>query len=206
VRLTASTTVATYVLPGLLARMREALPDIQVAVVSSDAVSNLLRREADIALRMVAPDQSSVIARRVGDVTLGAYAHERYVSRRGAPREPRELIDHTLIGQDKEEALIRGFRHFGLNLTPDFFPVRCDDHVVSWQLVRAGLGIGFVADYVARTDAAVVRLLPQLPIPPLPMWLAVHRELHGSPPIRAVYDFLAQTLPEVLALPDKPPP
>ena len=65
-------------------------------------------------------------------------------------------------------------------------------------LVRAGIGIGFLGSYMARVDPALQAVLPDLPIPPLPMWLAVHREVRGNARIRAVYDYLAQALPEVL--------
>jgi hypothetical protein len=37
-----------------------------------------------------------------------------------------------------------------------------------------------------------------LKIPPLPCWLAVHREIRGSPVVRRVYDYLAQALPPAL--------
>jgi DNA-binding transcriptional LysR family regulator len=76
--------------------------------------------------------------------------------------------------------------------------MRTDDLMAYWEAVRAGLGIGFVADYVARTDAAVVALLPALKIPPLPIWLTVHREIRTSRRIRAVYDFLTQAVPHAL--------
>ena len=66
VRITASQPVSCYVLPPLLAQMRLSLPDVQVELVASNEVSNLLRREADIAVRMVQPQQASIIARRVG--------------------------------------------------------------------------------------------------------------------------------------------
>jgi DNA-binding transcriptional LysR family regulator len=75
VRISASQPVACYLLPPLLARMREALPDMQVELVASNQVSNLLRREADIALRMVQPDQASLVAKRIGKVSLSACAH-----------------------------------------------------------------------------------------------------------------------------------
>jgi DNA-binding transcriptional LysR family regulator len=58
--------------------------------------------------------------------------------------------------------------------------------------------VGFVADYVARQDAQVQRVLPELPIDPLNIWLVVHREIRHSKRIRAVYDFLAQALPAAL--------
>ena len=37
-----------------------------------------------------------------------------------------------------------------------------------------------------------------LPIPPLPCWLAVHREIRGSALARRVVDFLAQAIPREL--------
>ena len=81
----------------------------------------------------------------------------------------------------------------------EIFVLRSDDFIVQWQAVRAGMGIGFVADYMARTDPDVVAVLPRLlKIPPLPMWLAVHREIHTNPRIRAVYDFLADALPHFI--------
>ena len=65
VRISASQPVACVLLPPLLAQMRGVLPDVQVDLVVSNAVSNLLRREADIAVRMVQPDQATLVARRV---------------------------------------------------------------------------------------------------------------------------------------------
>jgi DNA-binding transcriptional LysR family regulator len=43
-----------------------------------------------------------------------------------------------------------------------------------------------------------VPLLPGLKIPPIPIWLPVHREIRTSPRIRAVYDFLAAAIPKAL--------
>jgi DNA-binding transcriptional LysR family regulator len=78
--------------------------------------------------------------------------------------------------------------------------LRTDDFIVQWQAVRAGVGIGFVADYMAATDPDVLPVLGgMLPIPDLPMWLTVHREIRTNARIRAVYDFLADALAQVLA-------
>jgi DNA-binding transcriptional LysR family regulator len=147
---------------------------------------------------MVQPEQSGLIARRIGKVTLGTYAHRDYLRRRGVPREPADLLAHDLVGEDRSDDILRGFAAFGLPVTRERFVLRTDDLVASWQAVRAGVGIGFVADYVARTDPAVVPLLPGLKIPPLPMWLVVHREIRSNPRIRAVYDALAQAVPKAL--------
>ena len=198
VRITASQPVACVLLPPVLARMRQALPDVQVELVASNEVTNLLRREADIALRMVRPGQASLVARRIGTVTLGAYAHRDYLRRKGTPRQPSDLLQHELVGADRNEDILRGFTALGTAVERQHFAFRTDDLIAYWEGVRAGLGIGFVADYVARTDPGVVPVLPQLPLPELPIWLTVHREIRTSRRIRAVYDFLAQEVPQGL--------
>lgn len=198
VRITASVPVAVQLMPPVLAGLRHALPEIQIELVSSNQVSNLLRREADIAVRMVRPDQASLVARKIGTVALGAYAHRSYLARRGVPRKLADLLAHELIGSDTDNAILQRFEALGYPVTHTAFALRSDDLIVQWQAVRAGLGVGFAANYMARDEPGVVRLLPGLKIPPLPMWLVVHREIRTNRRIRAVYDFLARALPKEL--------
>ena len=198
VRITASQPVSCYVLPPLLAQMRLSLPDVQVELVASNEVSNLLRREADIAVRMVQPQQASIIARRVGKVTLRACAHQDYLRRRGVPRQPNDLLAHDLIGGDRNDDTLKGFAAQGLVVGREQFAFRADDLIVVWQAIRAGLGVGFVSEHLIRSDPAVIPVLPKLKIEPLPVWLAVHKEIRTSKRIRAVYDFLADALPAAI--------
>ena len=198
VRLSASQPVACYLLPDILARLRQALPAIQIELVVSNQVSNLLQREADIALRMVRPEQASLVAKRIADVSLSACASMAYLARRGRPAQPPDLLQHELIGYDQQDDLLRGFAAMGFPVTKEHFSLRTDDLIAAWEAVRAGLGVGFAADYTIDTDPAVQRLLPTLPLPCLPIWLTVHREIRNSGRIRAVYDFLAQAIPLAL--------
>ena len=199
VRISASTPVAVQLLPPILARMRQVLPEIQVELVASNAVSNLLRREADIGVRMVRPEQGSLVAKKIGEVVVGAFAHRAYLARHGPIRAPLDLVRHELIGSDTDSAILDGFRALANEASRELFAFRTDDLIVQWQAVRAGLGIGFVASYMARSDPDIVQVLPGvLQIAPLPMWLVVHREIRTNPIIRAVYDFLAAELPDAL--------
>lgn len=199
VRISASQPVACVLLPPILQGLRLQWPDIQVELVVSNAVSNLLQREADIAIRMVRPDQGSLVSRRVGQVGLGAYAHQDYLRRRGTPRQPADLLQHELIGNDRQTDILRGFAQMGLAVGREHFALRTDDLMAGEALVAAGLGIGFIARYAARQRPGLVQVLPGLPIPPLPVWLVVHREIRSNPRIRAVWDLLANALPEALA-------
>ncbi len=200
VRLTASQTVATYLLPRLIAKLRELTPEIQIELVASDEVKNLLRREADIALRMVRPEQDSLIARKVASLGLGTYASARYLKAHGTPSKATDLLNHQLVGYDQDLTILKGFHRFGETISRENFAFRSDDNIVQWQAVRAGLGIGFVANYLAKTDRSVKRVLPDFQIPDLPVWLTTHREIHGNPRIRRVYDFLASELAQHASL------
>jgi DNA-binding transcriptional LysR family regulator len=92
-----------------------------------------------------------------------------------------------------------GFARFGLPLARERIVLRTDDQVAHGRLVASGAGIGFVAQYNIRHWPGVTALLPMLTIPPLPCWLAVHREIRSNRLVRRVYDFLAEAVPRELA-------
>ena len=199
VRITASQVAATWLLPELLARFAQDEPGIEIELVASNQLSNLLRREADIAVRMLRPAQASLVARKLADIRIVACAHQRYLDRAGTPRTPADLLEHRLIGYDRDETIVRGFAQLGFALPRQRFAVRTDDQVAYGQLVAAGAGIGFAAQYTLGHWPGVRALLPQLAIPLLPCWLAVHREIRSSRVVRRVYDYLAQAIPAELA-------
>ena len=206
VRITTSQVAASYLLPPLLAQLRLQEPGIQVELVSSNQLSNLLRREADIAVRMVRPAQASLVARKLGEVPIWACAHQSYLQRAGIPRQPQDLLQHSLLGYDRDDTIERGMARMGFTLARERFTMRTDDQVAYGQLIAAGAGIGFVAQYNIRHWPGVQALLPELQIPPLPCWLAVHREIRSSKVVRRVYDYLAAAIPQALGgLPESEP-
>ncbi len=194
VRITASEIVATYRLPAILAALRDAEPEIELEIVASNATENLLQREADIAVRMYRPTQADVISRHVGDVDIGVYAAERYLRTHGCPTTADALLEHHVVGYDRDDAMIRGFEAFGVEVSRSFFPVRADDQVVAWQMVIEGLGIGFMQVRVGDAEPRVRRVLHELALPSLPIWLTSHAELKTNRRIRRVYDWLADSL------------
>ena len=199
VRITTSEVAATWLLPPLIAQLQAQEPGIAIELVASNQLTNLLRREADIAVRMVRPAQASLVARKLGDIPIVAAAHRDYLARHGTPRRPEDLAGHRLIGFDRDDGILKGFAQMGMPLTREHFALRTDAQIAYGQLVAAGAGIGFIAQYNLRHWPGVVALLPQLAIPPLPCWLAVHREIRASRLVRRVYDFLAEAIPPVIA-------
>jgi DNA-binding transcriptional LysR family regulator len=199
VRLSASQSVACHVLPPILARMRLALPAVSVELVVSNALSNLLLREADIALRMVKPEQGAVVAQRVAHVGLCACASQAYLARRGTPQQASDLLAHDLIAGDQERDVEAGFQAHGLPHDRLSYALRTDDLNARWAAVCAGLGLGFVPRFHLAGAPHVQAVLPALRLPEIALWLVAHRELRTSARIRAVFDFLARELPAALA-------
>jgi len=194
VRITASSMVSNYVLPPILLEARRLHPRISIELVPSDSAENLLMREADIAIRMFRPTQLELVTRHLGDVRLLPAAHQSYLDRRGTPTTIDELWNHDMLGYDRSDAVLVHARKLGITLTRDNFVLRSDDQPHLWELLKAGLGIGFAQVNLAQQTPGIVILPIDLQIPVLPFWLTTHRELFTSHRIRAIYDTLATGL------------
>jgi DNA-binding transcriptional LysR family regulator len=194
VRVTASVTMAHHVLPPMIARIREALPEVAIELVASDATENLLFREADIAVRMFRPDQLDVVTKHLGDMHLGLYGAVSYLDRAGRPRVPEDILGHSFVGYDRDDRILRGFRELGFPVTRDFFGTRTDAQGVNWELVRAGCGLGIGQVLLGDRDPLVERVVPDLPLPVLPVWLTAHEAMRRTPRIRRVWEMLEEDL------------
>jgi len=192
VRITASVFVSHYLLPAILAEIRQAEPAIQLELVPSDSSENLLFRQADIAVRMYRPTQLDIVARQVATIGLGIYAARSYVERRGLPESAADLVNHDLVGYDSNDLIIREMRKGGLPVSRENFAVRCDNQAVYWELVRAGCGLGFSQRGVAGNDPDIVEVGLEIQLPSLPVWLAAHQAMRHTPRIRRVWDLLAR--------------
>lgn len=194
VRITASLVVSHYLLPPILTRIRARHPDIELELVPSDTSENLLFREADIAVRMYRPEQLDMVTRHLGDLPLGIFGARSYLDRAGRPKTADDLRHHDLVGYDRSEKIIRGMREKGLSLERDAFGIRCDNQTTYWALVRSGCGLGFGQLGIGLADAEVEQVLPDLPLPSLPVWLTAHQALRQSPRLSRVWDMLLEGL------------
>lgn len=199
VRLTASVFVTTHILPDIVAAIRRDFPAISLDIVASDTSENLLFHEADLALRMYRPTQLDMVTRHLGDLPLGLYASESYLDRHGTPRDAADLMRHQMVGYDRDERLVRGMRDLGFDVRPDWFTVRTDDQVAYWQFVVAGCGIGIGQTVVADRSPGVRRILRDVTLPVLPVWLTAHPALRHQPRVATVWDALARAFVPLLS-------
>jgi DNA-binding transcriptional LysR family regulator len=195
VRISASVTIAHFVLPDLLAVLKSLQPGIRFDVVATDSPSNLLRREADMAIRLMQPVQSDLIAKRIGFFSLGLYASQSYIARHGSPRtDPASFQSHHFIDVAPQRPLLEGFTKAGFPGVAERISCVCSDHASAWQMARAGLGITTALKVVADREPLMTAVLTDTQPGRFPVWLVTHKELRHQPRLRLVADYLAQAL------------
>jgi DNA-binding transcriptional LysR family regulator len=194
VRISASEVIGSEVLPAMLRDLRTVHPGLIFEVVLSNQSADLLRRDADIAIRMVRPKQSALIAKKIGDIMLGMFAHPDYLAAHGRPKTIDALKEHAVIGFDRVPGGAQALRSIGIPLEPSLFAYRTDDQVAQLSAIRASFGIGICQVALAKRAPQLVRLFAKQVAVPLETWLTVHQDLRTNPRIRAVFDHLAKAL------------
>ena len=194
VRISASDAYAGMVLPPIIAAIREQEPRITIELVASNTASDLLRREADIALRNFRPKEPDLIARKIRDAQARLYGANTYLERIDPLKTPDDLSGAQFIGIDDTAMLIQGLNQRGLKLSEQNFPVSCDSYLVMWALVRQGMGLGLIEERLGDADQSVRRALPDFAPFEFPLWLVAHRDIYQSRRLRFVFDSLAEAL------------
>ena len=194
VRITASEMVGVERLPPILAAIRRRHPKLALELALSNEVEDLLRRDADIAVRMVSPAQEALVARRVGAFRLGLFARSDYLEAHPTPERLEDLAGLDLIGFDHETPWLRQMLVAYPFLRRGDFGFRSDSDLAQLAAVRAGYGVGVCQIGIAARQRDLVRLLPQAFAPELPVWIVMHEDLRSTPRCRAVFDALAEAL------------
>ncbi|MFZ7090876.1 LysR family transcriptional regulator [Primorskyibacter sp. 2E233] len=197
VAVTASEIYSMWLLPPVLRRLRDIAPGIKVEVVASNAIRDLKRREADIAIRNARPDQPDLIGKLVAEDRGSFYATPAYLDRLGPVSQPDDLVEAEFIGLEDNASFIQALNKRGIPVTEKNFSVTATNHMVHWEMARAGLGIGVGPCGLGDADRDLRRVLPEVLIA-YPVWLVAHRELRTSPKVRIVWDLLAEMLPNLI--------
>ena len=194
VRITASEVTGAEVLPPILAAVKARHPGLAFELTLTNATEDLLRRDADIAVRMVRPTQADLVARKVGQVTAGLFAHEQWLAQHGQPESLEQLVAaHQLIGYDRDPLLLRAMTALGVKVERTDFGFRSDNDLAQLAALRAGFGVGLCHTALAARQPSLCRVLPQI-ASPLEIWLVVHASMRSMARVRVAFDALATEL------------
>ncbi len=191
VSITTTEGIGIYWLMPRLPKLRQHCPDIDIELVVGVGALDLLRREADIALRVGNPGCAELVGRRVGDVHCGLYASEAYLARHGEPVALDDLSRHTIIESVRDIANLAQARRLREVAKGAGVGVRCNNLTAQIAAARAGLGILALPDYMVGGASGLRRILAGSFDSTLDLWLLTHRDLRRTARIRAVLDFLA---------------
>ncbi len=194
VRVSASEVVGVLHLPPILAALRRRHPGITIELVLSNAVADLLQREADIAVRMTEPVQDALLAKRLPSVELGLYAHRDYLAKRGEPLSMASLADYDLIGFDTETPPLRALARRYPAFARPAFALRTDSDLARHAAIRAGFGVGMCQVAIAKRDPVLTRVLEDQVSIELGLWIVMHEDLKSSAHCKVVFDALAEGL------------
>lgn len=189
-RLSASEVISAEVLPPILRHFCDAHPGVVIELVVTNQISDLLRRDVDMAVRMTRPVQDALVTRKIGESRLGLFAHRSYLDRHGFPVSLAELSAHRLIGFDQRRPNLDDMPA----LDRSMFAWRCDNDLAGLAALRAGFGIGVCQAAIAARDSSLIPLCGAEFRLMLPVWLAMHEELRRAPLMHAAFDHLAQGL------------
>lgn len=194
VRVACSEVVGVEVLPPMVADLRRTHPQLQIELSVSNASADLLRRDADVAVRMVQPTQSALVALRVGTVKLALFASEAYLADHAVPRSPADLLrGHALIGKDRDTSFFAALAGAGISLKRKDFALRTDSDVAYLAAIRAGIGVGICQVPLADGPPRLRRVLPKLAFD-LPIWVVTHEDLRASRRVSLVFEHLVRSL------------
>ena len=190
VRVTCSD-MAAFLLPPALEKLQREAPGIVVEIISSNTIDDLMRREADIAIRHVQPDQPDLIARRCPDGPVTIYGATSLLDRLGRPPDVSTM---PMVGFSQLDIFIAELAKRGVVVTRENFRCFTDSSPIMWDIIRSGMALGVVFKEIADGVPGVEEAFPDMEPILAPMWLVAHRELHGSRRIRRVFDVLTDVL------------
>lgn len=187
--------LGTHWLPREIAIFNERYPDITIEIQVENRVVDLKLREADIALRLVRPYQGDLITKKLTSYGFGLYADEGYLKRHGTPKAIEDLAEHQLVGMPKGVFHGIGFSDEDwVYLDQAKTVVQTNSPSAHIGATSAGLGIGLHSHRWASSFPNLVRVLPDINLDKVGVWIVSHEDLRHSARIRAVFDFLSERI------------
>ncbi len=194
VRLAVSEAYGYYVMPRLLMPLLHEQPALEIELAVSNHSDNLLRRNADIAVRHFRPQQDDLIVRKVGETELGLFAHEDYITRFGEPTNFTLPEGAVLAGFDREPMPIAQALRGAPLESPLRFRWRSDSIMSLHASVECGATIGMYFVDIAAERPGLRRVLADRVGIKQDVWLCAHDELRRSRRMRYVWDQLGESL------------
>jgi DNA-binding transcriptional LysR family regulator len=190
VRLTAPEAFVSLVLSHLLA-LKARHPELVLEVLADDRALDLLRGEADLALRLAPVTQPDLVVKKLSDVGGAMYAAPSYLARKSAPSPVRELVGHDIVGYDEALAHVPAARWLATHAAGATVVFRGNTLLSVLGAVVAGLGLSVLPCILAEREPGLQRISSEV-LCHGTLNLCVHRDLANVARVRAVLAFIGE--------------
>jgi len=191
VRLTAAPWLAARTIIPALPKLKQRHPELDVQLLSTNALVNLPQREADLAIRNVRPTHKSLTARKVGKLGGCVYGSRLYVERRGAPKSRAEVRGHDVLTYEGLGGM-PGFEWICEPATGGNIVFSANDPEALVSAATAGLGLTAVPCILGDGNPSLMRI-EGLGISYCDMFVVAQAPQRAVRRIRVVSDFIAET-------------
>ncbi len=186
-------------LPKILQKLRQQEPGLLIRVVAENSASDLMRREADIAIRNFRPKEPELVAKKIKETTASFFASTDYIARHGVLKTPEEWDNANLILPGETNAFLAALKASGLPVTEKSVAYECSSYLAMWEMVRNGLGVGILDSRLGDNEPGIERASTMAFDMLFPIWLVAHRDILSNARLRLVFDFLATELKQPIA-------
>jgi DNA-binding transcriptional LysR family regulator len=185
VRVTTVEAFAAHILTPGFVDLQTRHPGIAIEVITDNRSLSLARREADIAVRLGRFDAHETIVRKIGDMAFEAYASAEYLARFGTPDWTEAAAGHRIVRIQDDLLDTPDAKGFAAHASAADVALFANSREVQLRAVSAGLGLGYLPCYLARSAPALVSV-PTPDAVSREIWMGVHRDTRHMPRIQAV--------------------
>jgi DNA-binding transcriptional LysR family regulator len=202
VRLSASEVIAAGLVSPALQPFFDAHPDIALDVISDpsltaqNAAPRLLNvlRDIDIALRLERPTSGDMLVRKLCDVAYGLYGTAEYIAAHGAVPANGDLSGHKIIGFSEEDRPVGPVWWLSRAEKAASVVMRSSSVATRLGAVENGSALAVLPCFLANERADLQPLLGADLVGSLELWLLTRGDLASLSHVRAVMDFLVETI------------
>lgn len=196
-KITAPVAFGSQWLAPRLVSFADSYPELKIKLLLDDREYDLLKLEAECAVRLWAATHADLVQRKILSVHVSLYASPEYIKRHGAPTTPDELDSHRIVAYQVNSATpmreldwaIRAGRE---DATPRAPLLEINNVYGMLRAVESGLGIASLPDYIARNNERLVKVLPDLQGPSFDVYFIYPADLKRSRRIAAFRQFLIE--------------
>jgi len=167
-----------------------AYPKIELELTAANHLTNLTRREADVAIRVTRSPAEHLVGRKIGMVVFALYASTPYLD----VHAELPLEQHAWLGWEESLTELDAARWMRENVPNAHIVARFDSVLIAYHAIREGFGIGFLPCALADRDVSLRRVNSELLVPCGCMWLLTHPDLRRTARVRRFIEFMGDAL------------